>query len=182
MKIGKTGYRHEVVLNKQLVLLLREFNWTGWKDKTERLVRRMKEWLGIKGYSFKSAMMEAVVEFGSNLKLAQQLVDHRSIHSTAIYTSGTKIRDIIRIVNELVVPGLYPRFGDHNEATVTEALNSLQVPHLRYQEFASDWMTLLKERVYGSTIVAPMTRTRQSTSCPTAQLPRARKGLSTARL
>lgn len=57
MIIGKTKLKQEVILNKQLVLMLKEFNWVGWSTKTDRLVRRMKEWLGVYGYSFKKAVM-----------------------------------------------------------------------------------------------------------------------------
>ena len=75
----------------------------------------MREWLGIYGYSFKNVIMEAVTEFGSNLALAQQLAGHRSIRNTEIYTTGTKFRDILRIVKSIVVPGLHSRFGDYDE-------------------------------------------------------------------
>lgn len=111
MEIGKTKYKQEVVLNSQLVLMLREFGWQGWHAKTERIVKRMKEWLGIYGYSFKGVIMEAVTEFGSNLTIAQRLAGHRSIRNTEIYTPGTKFRDILRIINSLSVPGLDIRFG-----------------------------------------------------------------------
>ena len=93
--------------------MLKEFSWQGWHSKTERLVKRMREWLGIYGYSFKGAIMEAITEFGSNLALAQRLAGHRSIRNTEIYTHGTKFRDILRIINCLVVPGLHNRFGDY---------------------------------------------------------------------
>lgn len=110
----------------------------------------MREWVGIYGYSFKSAIMEAVTEFGSNLAFAQRLAGHRSIRNTEIYTPGTKFRDILRIIKSLVVPGVDLRFGDYDEAAIMQSLEELRVQHMRYDEFKPDWFPALMRRLYGA--------------------------------
>ena len=133
MDITKTTVSQEVVLNRQLVLLLLEFGWEGWHPKTERLVRRMTEWLGVVGYSFKSTIMEAVTDLGSNLSFAQQIAGHKSIRNTRIYIPGSKFRDILRVLDLVQIPGLDIRFGERDSTEILETLSKLSIPQLRYR-------------------------------------------------
>lgn len=72
----KTNVELEVCLNRQLLKMFRKFKWSRFHFKTYRLVRRMSEWLGIFGYDFKTAILDATVTVATNLDLPQQVAVH----------------------------------------------------------------------------------------------------------
>ena len=148
MVIGKTNVRQEVCLNMQLYLLLKEFGWTGFHWKTYRLVKRMREWLGIFGYAFKDALLTAAATVASNLNISQQIAGHRSVSHTARYTRLCTVADVLKITSRLVVPGLQSRFGKYDQEQLLTFLNSLTVENVRYSTFRSDWLTILLSRLY----------------------------------
>lgn len=113
--IGKTEEPTEVVFNRQLMLLLLEFGWEGFSPKTERPVERMHSWLGVIGYSFKSAILTAAAGCSSDLRLAQQIAGHRSIQATKIYTKLAGIADAMKFSEKVIIPGLSQRFGIYDE-------------------------------------------------------------------
>lgn len=118
-RIGKTGGNiHEVALNPQLCMLLKEFGWEGFHPKTYRIVKRMSEWLGVKGYSLKHCMLSTTAKATTDLHLAQRVAGHRSIASTRVYTSVRALADNLRINKLLAVPGLSHTFGQQNDAQV----------------------------------------------------------------
>jgi hypothetical protein len=71
----------------------------------------MKEWAGIYGNSFENLILDAVTELGSNLELAQKVASHRSQRSTRIYTQTTRLRDLIKVIDLIAMPGLLPHFN-----------------------------------------------------------------------
>lgn len=148
MVIGKTNVHHEVCLNSQLYRLLIAFKWKGFHPKTYRLVKRMTEWLGIFGYSFKDSILTAVAEVASNLKISQDLAGHASIANTFRYTPLHRVKDIFAVVNRLVVPEIDSHFGKFDQKQLVEYLNSLQVDNVRYASFRQNWMPLLLSRLY----------------------------------
>jgi len=118
MVMGKNNRRQEVCLNKQLVLLLSDFGWPGFHEKTFCLVKRMTEWLGIFGYSFKDAILNAVAASSTSLHLSQRTAGHQSQANTKRYTQVTAISDNLRVTSKLVIPGLHTRFGSYSDAQV----------------------------------------------------------------
>ncbi len=124
-----------MAINKQLALLLQEFSWEGFSNRTMRPVERMREWLGVKGYSFKFAMLTAAASASSDLRLAQHIAGHRSTTSTRIYTQLALLSDQIRLADRIVVPGLHPRFGTFEEEASYMFMRSLEVRNFHFQEF-----------------------------------------------
>lgn len=86
MVIGKTATPHGVCLNPQIILLLREFNWKGFNEKTRRLIGRMTSWLGIRGYRYKHTMMSLATRYKPSLELAKRIAGHNNPTSALVYT------------------------------------------------------------------------------------------------
>jgi hypothetical protein len=122
MVIGKTGQQQEVCINRQLCLLLLEFGWSGFHPKTKRLVQRMKGWLGINGYSFKDALLNAASKVATNLGLAQSIAGHKSVANTRRYTQLTTLADTLRVTRQLVIPGLNALYGAYDDNQVSTLL------------------------------------------------------------
>lgn len=136
MKVGKNQEIVEVAINRQLCMMLAEFEWSGFSHKTLRPVARMKEWLGVKGYSFKFAILTAAASASSDLRLPQSMAGHLSITSTRIYTQLALLADAISLTDKVIIPGLHPRFGTFDEERSQDFMRSLEIQNFRYQKFA----------------------------------------------
>lgn len=131
-------------------MMLLEFKWEGFSKKTLPAVARMSKWLGVKGYSFKFAILTAAASTSSDLRLAQHIAGHRSTTSTQIYTRLALIADSLRLAEKIIVPGLNRRFGEFEEEASQTFLNSLEIRNFRYNEFPEDWLEKLMKWIYGS--------------------------------
>ena len=107
MQIGKTSVSQEVCLNRQLVLLLQEFEWTGFHTKSSRIVGRMREWLGVKGYSLKNVILNAAAANLPNLMVSQRIAGHISVGNTKRYTQESLIAANLQTTEKMIIPGLH---------------------------------------------------------------------------
>ena len=148
MLIGKTGTFHQVCLNQQVCLLLREFRWPGFHSKTPEMFARMTRWLGINGYLFKKVIMNLAAKTAPDLRLAQRLAGHQNVSSTQFYVGETVLGANLDMADNVLVPGLDPRFGVDVQA-LEEFYGSLNHPRINYEEFRGNWLTLFLTELYG---------------------------------
>ena len=75
------------------------------------------------GYSFKDAMLTAADSVANNLRIAQDIAGHASIANTMRYTPLSKVKDIFKVINHLVLTGVDKNFGKYDDNQVNAMLD-----------------------------------------------------------